>query len=290
MTDPGTLGAPADGPAGAPPTNAVVPSPERGAGDVGARHRRASPTARPAALPSPTVSEILLIDDDERLGEVLVEYGARFGLAVTPVATPSAGLARLAGGDFDAVILDVMLPEMDGFEVLRRIRAASDVPVVMLTARGEVTDRVVGLEIGADDYLPKPFEPRELVARLQTNIKRYRAAPSSEGAVADEPRVRRFEHLSLHPETREVRVDDVPVTLTTMEYELLMLLASEPGRAFSRDAILGVLKGTEHELFSRSVDILVSRLRAKLRPATPVHTVHGAGYAFVARRADAAAG
>ena len=233
------------------------------------------------------MSDVLLIDDDERLGEVLVEYCARFGLAVSPETTPSAGLARLARDDFDAIILDVMLPEMDGFEVLRRIRATSDVPVVMLTARGEITDRVVGLEIGADDYLPKPFEPRELVARLQSNIKRYRGATAGrEAARSREPTVRRFDGFSLHPETREVRVGDAPVELTTMEYELLMLLATEPGRAFSRDEILGALKGTEHELFSRSVDILVSRLRAKLRPATPVHTVHGAGYAFVARRLD----
>ena len=229
------------------------------------------------------MSEILMIDDDERLGEVLVEYGASFGLAITAVTTPSAGLLRLAEGDFDAVILDVMLPEMDGFEVCRRIRGTSDVPIVMLTARGETTDRVVGLEIGADDYLPKPFEPRELVARLQANIKRYRGARQREETAP----VRRFEGLSLHPETREIRVGETPLELTTMEYELLILLAAEPGRTFSRDEILGRLKGTEHELFSRSVDILVSRLRAKLRPTTPIRTVHGAGYAFVARRLDA---
>lgn len=228
------------------------------------------------------MSEVLLIDDDERLGEVLVEYGERFGLAITARTTPGAGLETLADGDFDAVILDVMLPEMDGFEVLRRIRATSDVPVVMLTARGEITDRVVGLEIGADDYLPKPFEPRELVARLQANIKRYRATRTSGPSSTEQ----RFEGLSLDPELREVRVDGAPADLTTMEYALLTLLASEPGRAFSRDEILGALKGTEHELFSRSVDILVSRLRAKLRPATPIRTVHGAGYAFVARRLD----
>ena len=226
--------------------------------------------------------DILLIDDDERLGEVLVEYAERFGLVVTPAATPSRGLALLAERDFDAVVLDVMLPEMDGFEVLRRIRSASEVPVLMLSARGETTDRIVGLEIGADDYLPKPFEPRELVARLQRNIRRYRrtGAPGADGA-------RHFDGLSLHPDAREVRVDDSSVALTTMEYELLTLLAGEPGRAFSRDEILHALKGTEHELFSRSVDILVSRLRAKLKPATPVHTVHGAGYAFVARRRSA---
>ena len=230
------------------------------------------------------MNDVLLIDDDERLGEVLVEYGEQFSLRIVPKATPGAGLAALADADFDAVILDVMLPEMDGFAVCRRIRETSDVPIVMLTARGETTDRVVGLEIGADDYLPKPFEPRELVARLQANIKRYRAtSPPARGA-ADE--VRRFEGFALHPETREVRVGGRDAGLTTMEYALLMLLASEPGRAFSRDEILGTLKGTEHELFSRSVDILVSRLRAKLRPSTPVQTVHGAGYAFVARRAD----
>ena len=228
------------------------------------------------------MNDVLLIDDDERLGEVLVEYGERFALRITPTATPSAGVAALASGDFDAVILDVMLPEMDGFAVCRRIRETSDVPIVMLTARGETTDRVVGLEIGADDYLPKPFEPRELVARLQANIKRYRARPASEPEDADV--VRRFEGFALHPQTREVMVGERTAGLTTMEYALLMLLASEPGRAFSRDEILGRLKGTEHELFSRSVDILVSRLRAKLRPATPVQTVHGAGYAFVARR------
>ena len=226
-----------------------------------------------------------MIDDDVRLGEMLVEYCARFGIALVPETTPSAGLARLAAGDFDAVVLDVMLPEMDGFDVCREIRTHSDVPIVMLTARGDVTDRVVGLEIGADDYLPKPFDPRELVARLQANTKRRRAPRRD--ADGDDG-VRRFEGLSLDSQTREVRVDDGdatrPLELTTMEYELLVLLAAEPGRAFTRDEILGALKGTEHELYSRSVDILVSRLRAKLRPATPIKTVHGAGYAFVARR------
>ncbi len=236
------------------------------------------------------MNAVLLIDDDGKLAELLVEYCARFGLRVEPALTPSAGLAKLDGGAFDAVILDVMLPEMDGFEVIRRIRARSDIPIVMLSARGDVTDRIVGLELGADDYLPKPFEPRELVARVQANIKRRPVgADGRHGAdAADAPDERRFEGFSLHPDIREVRVDDVPVELTTKEYELLTLLASTPGVAVSRDAILAALKGTEHELYSRSVDILVSRLRAKLKPATPVRTVHGAGYAFVARRLGAA--
>jgi len=216
---------------------------------------------------------------------LLIEYAARFDMKITAATTPSAAFVLLKEVDHDAVILDVMLPEMDGFEVCRRIRESSDIPIIMLTARGETTDRVVGLEIGADDYLPKPFEPRELVARLQSNIKRYRGT-SARLKREQTPSVRRFEGLSLHPETQEVRVDDRVVDLTTMEYDFLMLLAEEPGRTWSRDDILGRLKGTEHELFSRSVDILVSRLRAKLKPATPVKTVRGTGYAFVARRLD----
>lgn len=226
---------------------------------------------------------VLMIDDDGKLGEVLTEYCARFSIAIEPALTPSKGLAKLRERQFDAVILDVMLPEMDGFDVCRAIRRESDVPIIMLTARGDVTDRIVGLEIGADDYLPKPFDPRELVARLQTNIKRHLANSSDSTARNAEP-VLQYEGFSLHPEVREVHVDDQPIDLTTMEYALLMLLAQEPGRAWSRDEILGILKGTENELFSRSVDILVSRLRNKLKPAAPIKTVHGAGYAFVARR------
>ena len=170
------------------------------------------------------VNDILLIDDDERLGELLIEYAARFDMKITAATTPSAAFVLLEEVDHDAVILDVMLPEMDGFEVCRRIRESSDIPIIMLTARGETTDRVVGLEIGADDYLPKPFEPRELGARLQSNIRRYRGT-SARLKRERTPSVRRFEGLSLHPETQEVRVDDRVVDLTTMEYDFLMLLA-----------------------------------------------------------------
>lgn len=228
---------------------------------------------------------VLLIDDDGKLGEVLTEYCARFSIRVEPALTPSAGLDKLARTDYDAVILDVMLPEMDGFEVCRQIRAGSDVPIIMLTARGDVTDRIVGLELGADDYLPKPFDPRELVARVQTNIKRHQGL-ASRGTVTTSHPPRHFEHLSLYPDTREVHVDGNPISLTTKEYELLSLLAETPGKAFSRDEIIAALKGTDMELYTRSVDILVSRLRAKLKPAQPVKTIHGAGYAFVARKRD----
>ncbi len=144
----------------------------------------------------------------------------------------------------------------------------------MLTARGEVTDRIVGLELGADDYLPKPFEPRELVARVHAIAKRQQN-PSSHAQTLS------FENLSIDKARRETRVNNKTITLTTMEYQLLLLLAENPGKDFSRDDILNRLKGTETELFSRSVDILVSRLRTKLKPATPIKTVYGSGYAFV---------
>ena len=226
------------------------------------------------------MNKVLLIDDDGKLAEVLTEYCAKFSITIEPALLPSVGLKKLEQQEFDAIILDVMLPEMDGFDVCRKIRQTSDVPIIMLTARGDVTDRVVGLEIGADDYLPKPFDPRELVARLQANIKRHskRHQHSNDEAPAD----LFFEGISVHPQRREVRVDNQPVELTTMEYELLTLLTSSPGKAHSRDEILSSLKGTENELYSRSVDILVSRLRAKLKPHKPIRTLHGAGYTFVA--------
>lgn len=222
---------------------------------------------------------VLLIDDDGKLAEALGEYCVRFDIRIEPALTPSAGLEKLSRDHFDAVILDVMLPEMNGFEVCKRIRQDSDIPIIMLTARGDVTDRIVGLEIGADDYLPKPFDPRELVARLQVNINRH--GRQSDHSAADTAAELHFEGLSLNLLKREVLVEGSPVELTTMEFSLLQILSESPGKAFSRDQILAVLKGTDNELFTRSVDILVSRLRAKLKPLQPIRTLHGAGYAFV---------
>lgn len=220
-----------------------------------------------------TMLKALLIDDDEKLGPLLTEYCERYGIEITHKMLPSSGLACLEHGSFDAVILDVMLPEMDGFEVCRSIRQNNEIPVIMLTARGEVTDRVVGLEIGADDYLPKPFDPRELVARLNTIVKRKQPVVDKQ--------IMSFENLQIDKAKREVSVKGKLVLLTTMEYQLLLMLANNPGKDYSRDDILNSLKGTETELFSRSVDILVSRLRTKLKPATPIKTVYGSGYAFV---------
>jgi two-component system, OmpR family, response regulator len=221
---------------------------------------------------------ILLIDDDADLGPPLAAYLKRFDLDLDHATLPSQGLARLAAQPYDAVILDVMLPEMDGFEVCRRIRHDSDVPVLMLTARGDVTDRVVGLELGADDYLPKPFEPRELAARLQTILRRLRGAANGEASRATQKL--QFEGLEIDLLRREVHRQGELLELTGTEFELLVMLAREPGRVFSRDEILNRLRGREADLFTRAVDILVSRLRRKLEPLPVIKTLRNAGYTF----------
>ena len=203
---------------------------------------------------------ILLIDDDVLLAPPLAEYLRRFDLQLESATRPSEGLARLRAGSYDAAILDVMLPEMDGFELCRSIRRESSVPILMLTARGEVMDRVVGLELGADDYLPKPFEPRELAARLQTILRRSRGAPHGDAQVLA------FDGLRIDLARRQVHRFSEPVELTGTEFELLVLLAREPQKVFDRDQILNRLRGQEAELQTRAVDILVSRLRRKLEP------------------------
>ena len=220
---------------------------------------------------------VLLIDDDVHLGPPLAQYFQRFGLGLEQALTPSAGMVRLRQGGFDAAILDVMLPEMDGFELCRAIRKESDVPLLMLTARGELTDRVVGLELGADDYLPKPFEPRELVARVQTILRRRVATAVPESVL-------RFDGLALDPVTRTVRRQGQLVELTSTEFDLLHLLARAPGKVFSRDDILAELRGHEADLYTRAVDIVVSRLRKKLEPLDAIKTLRNAGYALALRR------
>ena len=228
---------------------------------------------------------ILLIDDDAQLGEPLAAYFRRFEMQLVQALRPSAGLALLhqegRQGGFDCAILDVMLPEMDGFALCRAIRKDSDIPIVMLTARGEVMDRVVGLELGADDYLPKPFEPRELVARIQTVLRRRRPG-LADGRL-------HFEGLTIDPATRSAtRQADgrgQALELTGTEFDLLHLLAREPGKVFSRDDILNHLRGHEAELYTRAVDIVVSRLRKKLEPLDAVKTLRNAGYALALRAA-----
>ena len=234
---------------------------------------------------------ILLIDDDEQLGPPLATYFQRFELELVQALRPSEGLALLQGlgqGGFDAAILDVMLPEMDGFELCRSIRRTSAIPLIMLTARGEVMDRVVGLELGADDYLPKPFEPRELVARLQTVLRRMKAAVPGDAQEAQG--VLEFDGLRIDPARRSVQCLGRDVELTGTEFELLHLLARESGRVLSRDDILNQLRGHEAELYTRAVDIVVSRLRKKLEPLDCIKTLRNAGYSLALRRAASAAG
>ncbi|KQP18198.1 response regulator transcription factor [Pseudorhodoferax sp. Leaf267] len=216
---------------------------------------------------------ILLIDDDAQLGAPLATYFARFDLELAHALHPDQGLALLRAGGFDAAILDVMLPGMDGFALCRAIRKDSDIPILMLTARGEVMDRVVGLELGADDYVPKPFEPRELVARVQTVLRRRPAVVPAGGRL-------RFDGLEIDPVTRSAWRQGELVDLTGTEFELLHLLAREPGRVWSRDDILNQLRGHEAELYTRAVDIVVSRLRKKLEPLDAIKTLRNAGYAL----------
>lgn len=224
---------------------------------------------------------ILLIDDDEHLAAPLAAYLKRFDFDLASATRPSQGLARLRAEPFDAAILDVMLPEMDGFELCRTIRRESDIPIVMLTARGEVMDRVVGLELGADDYLPKPFEPRELAARLQTVLRRR---PHGGAALPAGSTTLEFDGLEIDLDRRQVLRHGEALELTGTEFELLALLAGEPNKVFSRDEILNRLRGHDAEIFTRAVDILVSRLRKKLEPLDCIKTLRNAGYAFAGGR------
>jgi DNA-binding response OmpR family regulator len=221
-------------------------------------------------------ARVLVIDDDEALGELLSEYLDPYGFSVKAVGHPEEGLRALEADPPDIVVLDVMLPGVDGFTVCRRVRERSRVPIVMLTARGDVHDRIVGLELGADDYLPKPFEPRELVARLQAVLRRGDAA-----AVESE----RVGGLEIAWEARTVRLEGRPVELTTAEFELLRLLVRNRGRVLSRERILDATRGLDFESYDRSIDVLVSRLRQKLgddpRQPTFVKTVRGLGYRFI---------
>jgi len=219
---------------------------------------------------------ILLIEDDPRLAEMVSEYLGEAGFQVSTAATGGAGLAQLGREPYDALVLDLMLPDIDGLEVCRQLRATSDTPVLMLTARGDTMDRVVGLEIGADDYLPKPFEPRELLARLRAILRRRQASRASD--------VLRFGRLEIDRDARVVRVDGAERSLTGHQFTLLVALAEKAGRVLSRDTLMDLVKGEALEAFDRSIDVHVSRIRAAIEddPKKPrrILTVRGAGYVF----------
>jgi len=228
---------------------------------------------------------VLLIDDDTRLTAMLSDYLAAAGFAVEARPTGERGLAALERGEWDAVVLDLMLPDIEGFEVCRTIRGRSDIPILMLTARGEETDRVVGLELGADDYLAKPFSPRELLARLRAILRR-RA-----GRLPGGPPPLRFGRLELDRGGREVRLDGSEVALTSYQFDLLAALAEHAGRVLSRERLMDLVKGAELDAFDRSIDVHISRIRAAIEddPKHPrrIITVRGAGYVF-ARSQDEA--
>ena len=221
---------------------------------------------------------VLIIDDDEKLNLLLKNFFKDFGFRTVTSTHPDDGLKKIRHMSPDIVILDIMLPGMNGFEVCKKIRTSSTVPIIMLTAKGDLMDRVVGLELGADDYLAKPFEPRELVARIQSVLRRARPA---EGRP-----VRRFANMVIDFGKHTVEVDGSPIDLTTNEFAALCLLAQNPMKVLNRDQILDELRGIECDAFNRSVDITMSRLRQKLKddPKNPVFikTIWGTGYMFIA--------
>lgn len=225
----------------------------------------------------PDKYRILIIDDDVNLNTLLTEYFQGFGHTLSSATTAAAGRQQLRRELPDLLILDVMLPDTDGLTLCREFRAEYDVPIIMLTARGEIADKVMGLELGADDYVAKPFEPRELVARIQSVIRRTQDRVQNVALVCD--------GLRVEEETRRVELDGNAVELTTMEFELLKDLMQSRGRVLSRDRLIERLRGFDADVYDRSVDMLVSRLREKLGddPKRPrfIRTVRMGGYQFV---------
>jgi two-component system, OmpR family, phosphate regulon response regulator OmpR len=219
---------------------------------------------------------LLLIEDDARLAEMVRDYLGGAGFRVSHAANGAAGLALHAREAFDAIVLDLMLPDMDGLDVCRQVRARAATPILMLTARGDAMDRIVGLEMGADDYLPKPFEPRELLARLKAILRRGKAPAKSD--------VLRFGRLEIDRGAREVRLDGESRTLTSHQFALLLALAEHAGRVMSREVLMDIVKAAPLEAFDRSIDVHISRIRAAIeddaKQPRRVITVRGAGYVF----------
>ena len=223
------------------------------------------------------VERILLVEDDTRLADMLLEYLGQAGFGVTLARLGAVALEKLSDSDYDAVVLDLMLPDIDGLNVCRQLRAKYDTPVLMLTARGDAVDRIVGLELGADDYLPKPFEPRELVARLRAIMRRRARGTMDEKSL-------RFGRLEIDAAARAVRLAGKPCELTGYQFDLLVALAMNAGRVLSREVLMDLVKGEEFESFDRSIDVHISRIRALIEdnPKKPrrIVTVRAAGYVF----------
>ena len=227
---------------------------------------------------------VLILDDDDRLAAMVRRYLSERGLVVDCRSDATSGLLALKTTSYDALILDVMLPDGDGFEICRRLRAQSDLPILMLTARGDELDRIIGLELGADDYLPKPFNPRELLARLRAILRRRAPAAPGSGDVL------RFGAVEIDRGAREVRVRGDARPLTSHQFALLVALAERSGRVQTREQLMDAVRGEALEAFDRSIDVHISRIRAALGddPKTPrwIKTVRGSGYVFSPPRED----
>ena len=227
---------------------------------------------------------ILLIDDDTELCSLLGEFLTREGFAVECEHEGNRGLERARESGVGLVILDVMLPGIDGFEILRRLRLESKVPVMMLTARGEDVDRIVGLELGADDYLPKPYNPRELAARIRAILRRYEPRPAATSGRLE------VNGVTLDPGTREVFAGGARVDLTTFEFDILEMLMRSAGRVLSRDALMENFYNRKATPFDRSIDMHISHLRKKLENGeSSIKTIRGVGYQFCRALEDAGA-
>lgn len=231
----------------------------------------------------PSNMKILLVDDDKKLCRLIADYLEPMGYEVAAAHNGSQGLEMIREGNYHAMILDVMMPRMDGFEVLKQLRRESNIPVLMLTARGDETDRIVGLEMGADDYLPKTFSSRELLARLRAVTRRYRVSEKQAASDAEKDLLV-FADLKIDRGARTVSLGGKPVSLTPLEYDLLASLAGAAGRVLSRDQLLDAVAGRSYDVFDRSVDVHISSLRRKLgeAPRNPrfIQTVRSAGYLF----------
>ncbi|MDP1606115.1 MAG: response regulator [Rhodocyclaceae bacterium] len=236
-------------------------------------------------MTSPALPRILIVDDDPALRELLTTYLVANGFVVAAVGDGTAMRAALADGMPDAIVLDLMLPGEDGLALTRRLRAQSTVPILMLSARGEEMDRVIGLEVGADDYLAKPFGPRELLARLRALLRRGQPASAALDTAAAPPP--RFGPFSLDIASRRLLKDGVEIRLTGAEFDLLAAFIARPNRVLSRDSLVDLLKGYDRDPFDRSIDILVTRLRRKIETDTAapayIRTVRGEGYLFTPR-------
>tara|TARA_B100000029_G_C17503833_1_gene933708 strand:+ start:734 stop:1432 length:699 start_codon:yes stop_codon:yes gene_type:complete len=227
-------------------------------------------------------AHILIIDDDKDLTKLIKKYLENHDFKATISNDPVKALEWLdtKQNNCDLIILDITMPVMDGFQVLRKIRTESTVPIIMLTARGEVSDRVVGLELGADDYMPKPFEPEELIARIQSIMRRTKNPETMIDQLV-------FEHLQIDKLTQKVTLNEQILSLSTTEFEALLLFAENCGQILDRDFLVENLRGISWQSYDRSIDVLVSRLRNKIQKLDPdteyIKTIHGVGYKFVDR-------